>query len=262
MKAWGFAVAALLISVPASHADEAKTLEDVTACVERSLPTPDGIRAVRIVARDRAGSDRVTVVRVHHRRADDGRRQILLRVVEPKELRGTSFLILERDGENEIYFKSTELPEVKRIRTSGRSARLFGSDFSYEDFEYFQALGPPGESNRMEDTKIGERPVYLVETRPPEAAESAYERILTFVDKKTCIPLRMEFYEAGDRLRKEIIVNPHQILQRGSAWIAHMAVIRDVREFTTTQFLVDSTEHEGVLPADMFSVEGLTRAAN
>ena len=41
------AVTALLISAPASHADEARTLDEVTACVERSIPRPDGIRAVR-----------------------------------------------------------------------------------------------------------------------------------------------------------------------------------------------------------------------
>ena len=253
------AVTALLISAPASHADEARTLDEVTACVERSIPRPDGIRAVRIVARDRAGSERVTVARVYSRRADDGLQQLLLRVVRPEELRGTSFLILERPGENEIYFKSTELPDVKRIRTAGRSARMFGSDFSYEDFEYWQAVAAPGESKRLEDATIGERPVYVVETRTAKADDSAYEKVVTFVDKKTCIPLRMEFYEPGDRLRKELIVNPHQILQRGSAWVAHMAVIRDIREFTTTQFLVDSTEQEGGLPAAMFSVEGLKR---
>jgi hypothetical protein len=257
MKAWGLALSALLISTPVSLADEPQTLDDVTSCVERSIPSPDGIRAVRIVSRDRAGSERVTVARVYHRRADDGLRQVLLRVVEPQELKGTSFLILERSGENEIYFKSTEFPEVKRIRTSGKSARLFGSDFSYEDFEYWQALPAPGKSNRMEDATIGERAVYVVETRPAEASKSTYERILTFVDKKTCIPLRMEFYEPGGRLRKELIVNPHQILKRGSVWIAHMAAIRDIREFTTTQFLVDSSEHESALPAAMFSVEGL-----
>jgi hypothetical protein len=103
--------------------------------------------------------------------------------------------------------------------------------------------------------------VYVIETRPADAAHSAYERIVSFVDKEKCVALRVEFYEAGDRLRKELIVNPNQVLKRGSVWIAHMAVIRDIRQFTTTQFLVDSTRHEEDLPDSIFTVEALQQAA-
>jgi hypothetical protein len=167
--------------------------------------------------------------------------------------------MLEREGENEIYFKSTEFPEVKRIRATGRSAGIFGTDFSFEEFEEFRGFRQPGEWKRLEDAVIGNRPVYVVEAHPSDDANSAYERIVSFIDQERCVALRIEFYEVGDRLRKELIVNPNQVFERNSVWVAHMAVMRDIRQFTTTQFLVDTTEHGEAAPDSMFTVEALQK---
>jgi hypothetical protein len=249
---------ALLVSLllfPASgYAEEADTSADITACAERNVPQPDSIRAVRITARDRLGSEQVTVVKMYGRRTEDGFRQLLVRFLEPEDVRGTAFLILERAGENEMYFDSPDLDAPKRITGTHKSSTLFGTDYSYEDFEHLQAFRRPGSSRRLEDDSIGNRPVFVVESR---AADSAYERITTFVDKETCVALRMEMYEAGGRLRKELDVNPDFVRRKGPIWIANMALMHDLRDATTTQLLVDSTEQDVDFPEGMFSLADL-----
>ena len=250
--------AALFVAPLGAQAEEPRAVSDIAACVQRNLPAPDNIRAVRIVARDRLGAKRVTVARIYSRQTDDGLRQLLVRLVEPEEVRGTALLMLQRDGENEIYLSSDEFTEVRQIKGVTRAVALFGSDFSYEDFEYLQGFTRPSESNRLEDTVVGDRPVYVVETRPRDAANSAYRLIVAFVDKETCVALRTEFYEPGSGLRKVLTVDRDQIFKRGSGWMAHIAMLRDIRDYTSTQLFVDSRE-QATLPAKMFTVEALQR---
>jgi hypothetical protein len=251
MKINSVLLASLLLSPAFASAEEAEVSADITACAERNVPEPDSIRAVRITARDRLGAEQVTVVKMYGRRTEEGSRQLLVRFLEPEDVRGTSFLVLERDGENEMYFMSPDLGEPKRIAGTQRASTLFGTDYSYEDFEHLQAFKRPGSSRRLEDDEIGNRPVYVVESR---SVDSDYERILTFVDKETCVALRMEMYEQGGRLRKELDVNPDFVRRKGAIWIANMALMHDLRDATTTQLLVDSTEQDVEFPEGLFSI--------
>jgi hypothetical protein len=255
MKPAPVLLATLLLSPAVGSAEQADTSAEITACVERNLPEPDCIRAVRITARDRLGAEQVTVVKMFGRRTEKGARQLLVRFLQPEDVRGTAFLILERDGENEMYFQSPEFEAPKRISGTARASTLFGTDYSYEDFEHLQGFHRPGSSRRLDDDSIGNRSVYVVESR---SDDSAYERILTFVDKETCVALRMEMYEPGGRLRKELDVNPDFVRRKGPIWIANMALMHDLRDATTTQLLVDSTEQDVDLPEGMFSLAGLS----
>jgi hypothetical protein len=258
MKPTYIILSALLVGPLVASAGDDPTSQEIAACTERNLSEPDTIRAVRIVARDRSGSKKVTVAKFFGRRTEDGRRQQRLEFLEPVELRGTQILLLEGEDENEIYLKSSEINEVKRIHGLGRAASLFESDFTYEDFEHLQGFKSPGQSQRLEDTVIGDRSVYVIEKRPDKKANSSYESIISFVDKQTCIPLRIDFYEPGDRLRKELIVDSSEISKRGSVWIAHAALLRDVRDHTTTTILVASSEQRA-LPAELFSAVAFQR---
>lgn len=247
-----FATTLLFVALP----ETAFTEQEAVRCLQDTVPEPDSVRALRIVARDRTGDERVTVVKLFGGRSDEGYRQLLVRFIEPKDVAGAAFLMLEGREQSETYFKPGPDQPPKRITGAGRSTALFGSDFSYEDFEYLHGFTRRGDKKRLEDAAIDERAVFVQETRPGAEAHSAYESIVTFVDKKTCVPLRMEMFEVGGKLRKVLSVNPSQILKRGPIWIPHRALMRDIRDYTTTQMLVDSTEQDP-LPDDTFSVDTL-----
>jgi hypothetical protein len=256
MKMPRLAIAVSCLVLLGAEGEEPKSAVETTACLQRNVPEVDHVRAVRFVTRDRMGSDKVTVVKLYSRREADGSRQVLLRFSEPDYLEGAAFLMLEQDGVTEMYVKTSEEEKAKMVSSPSRATSLFGTDFSYEDFERVQAFNRPGAQQRMEDDTIGGRSVYVVETRPAQPKESAYERVITYIDKETCLALRMEFYEADWRLRKLFTVNPHRVTQKDSVWIPQMSMIRDLRDYTSTQIFVDSTEQEA-LPGEMFTVAGL-----
>jgi hypothetical protein len=231
------------------------------ACFEQNAPAPDSVRAVRMTARGRNGEKTIVVLRMYGREGPDGLGQLFLRFEQPDEVRGTSLLVLEHaNGDSEIYLASPELPTARRVSGPSRADGMFQTDFSSEDLQRLQQGWRPGagEQKQLPDEVVGERPVYMLETKP---TESAYERIVFALDQESCLPLRVLFYEPGrEKPRKELTTDPRSNLKHGDQWVAHSALMRDLENLTTTHLMVDSHEQEKLLADDQFTVEGLQRA--
>lgn len=252
---------AVLMAVPvAVRAEPAEPVGPVIECLGRNAPDLDTIRALRFVSRDRVGSERVTVVKIYGRRGANDLRQLLVRFIEPGYMRGTLLLIRQTPSGSDMYLKESQTGDVKKVTAGGRSLALFGTDFTYEDFEHLELFDGPAESERLPDATIGGRPAYVLRT--PAAQHSTYAYLETYVDQETCVVLEMRFYGVEDVLRKVLTVNPRQILKRGPRWVAHMAMMRDLRKDTTTLLLVDSTEQDVLLAEEMFSLERLRAASD
>jgi hypothetical protein len=239
-------------------AASATTDAEVKDCIERNAPEPDAVRAVRITRRDpRAGSKRIIVLKLYGRRAPDGARQLVARFVDPEDIRGSTILLLEREGGSEVYMASPELPKPQRIRGGDRAGLLFGTDVSFEDLEWLEGFRVASALERKADAKEGLHEVYVVETHPDD---SAYSRVVSYVDKETCLPLRMELFGANGRLRKELTTDRRAHVRHGDAWVAHDMLVRDVRDLTSTHFMTDTHQRDVLLPEDLFSVDGMARA--
>jgi hypothetical protein len=74
------------------------------------------------------------------------------------------------------------------------------------------------------------------------------------------VALRIDFFAADGRMRRDLVVNPDYLAKRGDFWIAQMATIRDLKDFSTMQVLVDSTEQDVALKDELFTVEGFPKA--
>ena len=124
-------------------------------------------------------------------------------------------------------------------------------------FEQMLAFDHPAETRRLDDTTLRRRAVYVVETRPGKDDSSAYERVVTFVDKEKCVALRIELYERGKGLRKTLMVNPSHLHKKGSLWIPQFLLMEDLVDYTTTVFMVDSTQQDVETTEEAFRKEGL-----
>ncbi len=228
-------------------------------CVRRNLPRKTSIQTVRFVTRDRLGEETVTRAKVLGKLYEDGHRRVVTRFREPADVRGVAFLLIERDGRNDIFLYAPELRKTKRVSARAAGNSLFGTDFSYEDFERLQGLRTSSETTRQPDRELDGKPVYVLETRPSEAEESVYGRILTLVDPETCLPLKSESYEHGERPRKVLTIKRDQIVQIGEIWVAKEIVMRDVRDQTETRLIVESIEIDEPIPDKRFRQTELER---
>ena len=239
----------------------AYTAQDIQDCVQSNVPKRTSEQEVEFTAVDRVGNERFSRAEVQGKRFDDGQRRVLLKFNRPDDLRGSAFLMIERAGSNgsDMFLYSPELRKVKRLSGRATASSLFGTDFSAEDFERLQGINRPGTLRRVEDAEIDGRPVWRLETRPTEAAESAYERIVSFVDQERCVALRTESYEPGDRLRKVLTADPETIERHGDIWVPERLVMRDERDETHTVLRVDEVRLDVEIADRQFSLATLDR---
>ena len=233
-----------------------ETAEEIRRCMVANAPDVDHVQSVEFVSTDRLGGERTGRAQVYTRRDGEGKRRILVRFAEPEELVGSAFLVVERASGNELLVRSPDLPAVKRVAGRELLGSVAGTDFSYEDVQQIRNLPRPGAVQRLPDTEVDGRGVWVLETRPADGEISAYESIRSFVDRETCLLARAEFYESGGKLRKLLESKPERFRRIESVWVANEAVMRDVRDGTETRVVIESFEVDAEVPAELFKLEG------
>jgi hypothetical protein len=237
-----FALLALLTLAsvaPAASAPAAETEDEAMQCVKRNLPKKTSVQTVRFQTLDRLGGETVTRAKVLGKLFEDGSRRIVTRFYEPQDVRGSALLVIEKKARNDMFLYSPEFRKTKRVTARAAGNSLFGTDFSYEDFERLQGLQSGSESTRQPDQTLGDLTVYVLETRPTQSDESVYEKIVAFIDPKTCVAVKTESYETGGRLRKVLTADPEKFLQKGDLWLAQEVVMRDIRDETETHLVIE-----------------------
>lgn len=250
---------ALLLSPPA--ASPGQTAGEIQACMERNAPSRSASQLLEFTAVDRVGGERVSRAKVLAKKLDDGLRRLRLRFVRPIDLRGSALLIIETGADaNDMFLYTPELRKTKRVTADAASGSLFGTDFSYEDFERWQGLNRPGRTERRPDAVVAERPCHVLETLPAADSSSAYESIVSYVDRETCVVLRSESFEAGGRLRKVLTVDPSSVVTEAGLHMATDVVMRDLRDETHTRVVVEDLEVDRELSDREFLVSRLGRS--
>ena len=254
---WILGLLTLLVYLPPVHADDA--LDEVVKCTERNVPAKTSVQRIEFRARDRLGEEQVTRAKVSGKRFDDGFRRVLLRFYEPSDVRGSTLLILEKEEGSEMFLYSPELRKTRRVSTRTAAGSLFGTDFSYEDFERFQGIQAHSTSERRPDAMLGDLPVYVLVSTPAPEDGSPYESVVSYIGKKTCVALKIESYEPGGRLRKVISADPSQLEQESGIWFARELLVKDLRDETQTLMTVEEIEVDQPLPDKRFRLAELGR---
>jgi hypothetical protein len=141
-------------------------------------------------------------------------------------------MIESATGPSDFYVWTPDERRVRRV--SGRSnTGLFGTDFSYDDFENWRTFQKHGKAERLPDATVSGRPAYVVESAPAAGEESSYERIVTSVDRETCVVLEVDSFEPGGRLRKVLHADPAKVARVGDFRIATALELEDVIELDT-----------------------------
>lgn len=234
------------------------TARDVEACVARNLPDESGALDFAVRVRDREGGSTRSAAQLLWRRAEGGLSQILLRITEPEKTRGTSVLVVERaDADPEVFVHLPELSSVKRVSKGRLRGSLFGTDFSYEDFERLHGLAPKTRIELREDFRVDERDVWVLDARPDPEAKSDYSRVITYVDRRYCLPLRMEFVDRRGELRKVLSTDVGAIRAEGARFVPSRFLMRDLRDRTETEVTVRKVEMDPGLSEQQFTKQAL-----
>ena len=235
------------------------TASDVEDCISRNLPEESGVLEFSVRVRDREGGFTDSAAELLWiRPGEGGLSRVVLRVTRPEKTRGTSVLMIEREGDDpDLFVYLPAISKVKRVRKSRLKGALFGTDFSYEDFERVQGLAQKTEVEKKEDFDLDGRPVWVLEARPSDRGSSEYSRIVTYVDQEFCLPLRMEFVDWKQGLRKVLSSDPAGVRREGTRFLPADFVMRDLRDGTETQVTVHSVDIDPGLAEEQFTKQAL-----
>lgn len=243
-------------------AAELTTAEEIDGCYRSNFPDSTAVQTVSLAATDRLGAVNTSRATLHWKKFNDGQSKVMMRFARPAEMRGAGLLIVEKKNRNDLFMYLPELDRVKRVTRHMTSASMFGTDFSYEEFERIQGMSMEGSFERLDDDEIDGRATYVLVTRPAEGEESGYERIKSWIDKESCAALRTEFFEHGEKPRKVMTTAHDKVVQNAGIWVPMEIVMHDHRDQTQTTLLVEEIEIGGDVPLKMFSEKELLRGAH
>jgi hypothetical protein len=240
----------LLVAMPALALDKP---EDIRACARKNFPVTSSTQTFQLKTIGRDGSARTLHATAFWKRATDGKAKVMLQVDQPDDLRGSSYLMLEKSTRDDLFMFLPGVPRVKRIHGNQTSDKLWGSDFSYEDIKQVQGIFDGGTLTRQADTEIAGRKTYVLDFVPAKVEESAYTRVLSHIDQQTCAVLRTDFFKADGKARKRLTVNPQEVRQDGTRWVAHFYEMSDLLDETRTELRIDKMTADKDLPDRLFN---------
>ncbi len=150
-----------------------------------------------ITAEDKTRTRVLTMLR---RNVPDSQNQkYFLYFHEPGDIRGTAFLVWkypEKDDDRWIFIPAVNM--VRRVAARDSRSSFVGSDFTYEDISGRDVSADT--HTLLREEKLGDRECYVIQSVPKAAIE--YTKELAWIDKKTFLPLKEEYYDAQNELAR------------------------------------------------------------
>lgn len=175
---------------------------------------------------DKSGYKReriLTMLRLNQK--EEGNQKYYLYFHYPPDVKRLVFMVWKypkKDDDRWIYIPAVDL--VRRIAASDARSSFVGSDFTYEDIS---GRDTSLDTHRLvREEKYGKRACYLVESKPKKAAE--YVKKLSWIDKKTSLPLKEEYYDLQGELFRIFTTDRVRTVKavKGGKKVSYPTVIR------------------------------------
>jgi len=244
-----------------SNINASETPSAILECMTGNLPASSSIQNFEFrsesVSDDTSEDSYETGVRVlrasvYLSEYSDGQRRVLAYFHEPFEVRGARILLIEKASGNETFLYAPVFGDVRRLTGRHVSSSVNGTDFSYEDLEQLYGMAKGREMNRLPDSELNGRDVYVLQFRSEAGSGSTYQRVDVYVDKQTCVNMKMELYEKSERLRKVYMVDHDSLRKVNDQWVPYKMTMRDIRNMTETKLILHKMEIDVAFPDDMF----------
>ncbi len=250
----------LSLNVMAAEIDKSAEEKGLAIAVEadrRDSGWGDQKSSMQMILRNRHGDK--STREMHNKSLEvegDGDKTLIV-FDRPRDVKGTAFLSFThaiKPDDQWIYLPA--LKRVKRISSSNKSGPFMGSEFAYEDISSQEI--EKYSYKFIKDDVYKERPVFILE-RFPQYKNSGYTRMITWLDKDTYSPLKIDFYDRKNSLLKTLTYHDYkQYLDK--YWRAdRMEMVNHITGKSTTLLWKDYKFGNGLSDRD-FDKNSLKRA--
>ena len=227
------------------------SVADITACMRANIVERGSLREIELRSVDREGNSQKLRMKLFWKPAKHGAAaRTMLRVVEPADYAGASFLAISKPEEDEVYLYMPSLGRVQRV-TGDQNRSLFGTDFSYADVEQIQTLAESAETRRLADEKVFDRTAFVLDVAT-DIRTSGYTRIKSYVDQDTCTLLKSEFFVDSDEPKKVLEADISTLMEIEPWWLMLGYTLENRRTGTSTELRLSNVYLLEQLPEALF----------
>lgn len=188
---------------------EERGLQIALEARERSEGFGNFSASLTMVLRTKQGQETERHLRIQTLEVIDGGDKTVFIFDEPRDVRGTAFLIhANRDKSDDIWLFLPALERVKRISSSNRSGSFLGSEFAYEDIT--DQVVEKFTYRYLGDEPCGDLVCTVIE-RVPLEEDSGYSRQLIWHDTEEYRSWRVEFYDRRNELLKTLTAADYEL---------------------------------------------------
>ena len=258
--AFGTIVSALVLAdaSPAQAQDALPSREELEQCMSANVPDEPGVVDFAVTVFDRTGQGTDYAISMEWMSDDAGHRRSLLRVTAPEKVAGSALLSVEDGGAKpDLFVSLPELKKVRKVRSRRLRGQVLGTDVSFEELDRLQRGAEDARVEVVAAEQHQERAVWRVEAWPGDKGKSAYERVVSLIDRETCVPLRIDFFEEAEEPRKRLTVDPDSLTAHGERTLPHSMTMHDLLNGTRTSIRIESVKVPATFPEGSFTREAL-----
>jgi len=184
-----------------------------------------------------------------------GDSQTVIRFTSPAEVKGVALLVVNHpDRSSDQWMWTPSIGRDRRIALQDRSARFFGTDFSFEDLE-------ERDVNQYDYKLLGEEaidgaPCWKIDARPRPGKSSQYTVSRVWIRKDNYVPAQYEGF-IKDQVARRLVQSQIENVQ--GIWTPRRLEITDLRRNSRTILRIEKLEYNIPLKEDDFTVQALRR---
>jgi hypothetical protein len=231
-----------LLAAAQNNAD--KQIPDVQTIVNKAnivayYQGDDGKANVKMTITDKQGQVRQREFNILRKDEQDGGDQkYFVYFLRPPDVRRMVYMVhkhadIDKDDDRWLYLPALDL--IKRIAASDKRTSFVGSHFLYEDVS-----GRSLEEDAHELIKTTDE-FFVVKNTPkkPDTVKFSYYNV--FIDRKTFVPMKMEYYDKEDKLYRTIESKKVEMIQKFPTVVK--SLVSDLRTGGKTEMEFSDVEY-------------------
>jgi hypothetical protein len=197
---------------------------------------------------------------VFDRTGSHGNSKTVLRFTAPAEVKGVALLILNHpDRASDQWMWTPALARDRRVALQDRSARFFGTDFSFEDLEE-RDVGQFSYKLLGEESLVG-APCWKLESQPKQTKTSQYGSSQLWIRKADYVLLRLDHFRP-EHGKEQLVrrIEYSSIAEIQDIPSAQKIEVTDFTRNSRTLLVIDKLRYNLPVKDTDFTVEALRRA--